>query len=304
LVVIALHPRATCVALALAFLASPQWLGAQQVDRAEAIRSLIAAERAFAKLAATDGIRDAFYANVADDGVIFRPRAIPGQKFLEGRPNVKGPAALLWDPRWVDVSASGDFGLSTGPSEFWPNGEADTVVSRGSFVTVWKRVGNGPWRFALDLGVSGPTKLDRGGEPRVASPAGTARAASSTADSSALFGLDARVGNDTVSATHKPRLIALLTDESRVYRLGQPIAIGANAAASLLLRNDGVVSSTRLGGDVARSGELAYTYGTYERIAHGDGSRRVVESGNYLRVWKRGADGRWKVALDLASPVN
>jgi hypothetical protein len=299
-----LHGRAPRVVFALALMASSQSLRAQQVDRGEAIRSLIAAERAFATLAATDGIRDAFYANVADDGVIFRPRAVAGKKFLEGRPNVKGPAALLWDPRWVDVSASGDFGLSTGPSEFWPNGAADTVVSRGSFVTIWKRVGNGPWRFALDLGVSGPTKLDRGGEPRVGALAGTARGASSVPDSSALIGLDARVGNDTIASGRTPQLIPLLTAESRVYRIGQPIAIGADAAAGLLARSGGMVASTRLGGDVARSGDLAYTYGTYERIAHGDGSRRVIEAGNYLRVWKRGADGRWKVALDLASPVN
>ena len=46
-------------------------------------------------------------------------------------------------------------------------------------------------------------------------------------------------------------------------------------------------------------GDVATDYGTY--VAHGtDGGRAWGPShGNYLTVWKRGADGRWRMQLDM-----
>jgi ketosteroid isomerase-like protein len=49
---------------------------------------------------------------------------------------------------------------------------------------------------------------------------------------------------------------------------------------------------------VARSGELGYTSGT-TALTFKDASGKIVTSkGNYLTVWKKGADGSWKVLID------
>ena len=58
--------------------------------------------------------------------------------------------------------------------------------------------------------------------------------------------------------------------------------------------------------DVAASGDLGYTYGTYvftSKDKDKDG-KPIVEYGKYVTVWKKQSDGRWKVALDMgnASP--
>ena len=51
---------------------------------------------------------------------------------------------------------------------------------------------------------------------------------------------------------------------------------------------------------MAKSGELGYTYGTYERRRTVDG-QTVVETGKYTTIWKRQKDGTWKVVLDLGN---
>lgn len=47
------------------------------------------------------------------------------------------------------------------------------------------------------------------------------------------------------------------------------------------------------GGDIAQSGELGYTYGTY-RLKRDT----VIELGTYISVWKKDEKGDWKYVLD------
>jgi uncharacterized protein (TIGR02246 family) len=53
--------------------------------------------------------------------------------------------------------------------------------------------------------------------------------------------------------------------------------------------------------DVAASGDLAYTYGTYEFRSIGKDGKPSVEYGKYATVWKKQKDGRWKVVLDMGN---
>lgn len=51
--------------------------------------------------------------------------------------------------------------------------------------------------------------------------------------------------------------------------------------------------------EVARSGDLAYDVGTYELTTNNAKGEPVVEKGKYVVVWKKQADGGWKVAADI-----
>ncbi|HLK68781.1 MAG TPA: DUF4440 domain-containing protein [Bryobacteraceae bacterium] len=57
---------------------------------------------------------------------------------------------------------------------------------------------------------------------------------------------------------------------------------------------------TPLKAELARSGELGYTYGAYERKRLVDG-RVVTETGKYTTIWRRQRDGKWKVILDMGN---
>ena len=61
---------------------------------------------------------------------------------------------------------------------------------------------------------------------------------------------------------------------------------------------------TPVGADVSGSGDLGYTYGTYEFHSKDKDGKPTAEYGKYTSIWKLQKDGSWKVVLDMgnASP--
>jgi ketosteroid isomerase-like protein len=51
--------------------------------------------------------------------------------------------------------------------------------------------------------------------------------------------------------------------------------------------------------DVAKSGELGYTSGTYQMTFTDPAGKPVPDKGKYVTVWTKQADGSWKVLLDI-----
>ena len=256
----------------------------------DARASLIAAERAFSAMAGERGTREAFIANLADDGLMFVPTAVPGREWLLADSTRFAGGLLQWEPLWAEVAASGDFGYTFGPYSL-RRSAADTVVGRGTFVSVWKREAAGPWKVLLDLGNPANT-----GEVRrydVARPASApSRGASDAGAIIALRQTDIRTAGDAGA------WLALVAPETRVFRPREPLRIGDDARP--LAGRVAAERRTVTGAHVASSGDLAATYGTYETAADSSGP---AGHGNYLRIWRRAADGRWRLALDEIVPV-
>lgn len=54
--------------------------------------------------------------------------------------------------------------------------------------------------------------------------------------------------------------------------------------------------------EVSEDGTLGFTIGSYRALALGpDGAEAVVRRGRYLSVWRKQADGSWKVAADIGN---
>jgi ketosteroid isomerase-like protein len=58
---------------------------------------------------------------------------------------------------------------------------------------------------------------------------------------------------------------------------------------------------TPVGADISASGDLGYTYGTYEFHAIDKAAKPVVQYGKYTSIWKLQKDGSWKVVLDMGN---
>jgi ketosteroid isomerase-like protein len=56
-----------------------------------------------------------------------------------------------------------------------------------------------------------------------------------------------------------------------------------------------------VGAGIAGSGDLGYTYGTYEFRSKDKEGKPVVSHGKYTTIWKKQKDGGWKVALDMGN---
>ena len=285
------------------FLTEPAPRASQAADRTAALRSLIEAERAFARAARAHGIRESFLANVADDGVLFRPRAVKGKKWLQDHQSPPSDSALLsWDPRWVDVSRAGDMGLSTGPYELRAKGPSDTVSGRGHFVTIWRRQSDGNWKFEVDIGVAGLPSPQMGDSVKPATAAPALRTGNVANDKlrAELLLLDQQLGatrSDPVST-----LLPHMGAESWIFRRRRAPVMGASAVRAALSQNPGTLASKPEGSGVARSGDVGYTYGSYDFTSAGS-DRGLDETGNYMRVWKLGPGSRWVLVLDILSPA-
>ena len=62
---------------------------------------------------------------------------------------------------------------------------------------------------------------------------------------------------------------------------------------------------TPVGADISASGDLGYTWGTYEFRSKDKDGKPTVDHVKYTSIWKKQKDGSWKVVLDMgnASPA-
>jgi len=53
--------------------------------------------------------------------------------------------------------------------------------------------------------------------------------------------------------------------------------------------------------EVNGAGNIAYVYGTASFVVTPPGGKPVSDQSKYVEVWKRQADGSWKVAIDISN---
>lgn len=276
---------------------------AQKNDERDAnLRSLVEAERGFARASIDKGTRAAFIENLADDSILFRPRPVAGKKWMEERKAT--PGVLTWQPIFADVSSAGEMGYTTGPWEYRAKNLGDEPVAHGQFVSIWKRQANGTWKVAVDLGTENP-KPEKPA-PEVTFPAGNGGhkkqqkpETDAEAGRVALVKVEDDFSKHLAAKTTVDAFVSYLADDVRLFRTNAFPAVGREAARAMLAAKPGLLTWQPTKAEVSRSGDLGYSYGSYEFKA----SEGFAESGNYLRIWKKQADGKWKVVLDLLNPI-
>jgi len=279
---------------------------AQNKNRGDDLKSMVETERAFSQMSEEKGTREAFAAFIADDGILFRPTAVLGKKWMQEHPLPPSPArpVLSWQPIFAAVSGAGDLGYTTGPWQFKPDIKDAKPAAFGNFMTVWRKQADGSWKFALDLGISNP-------EPK--NPAGTWPPDNIQRSAKRLAKADQEAARDDLLDTDRAfskfagyqgareALLAYAAKDVRLFRNDHFPYVGKAAAADALTPITAEWTWTPAFAGVSVSGDLAYSYGIYELREKG-GARSVSERGNYARVWKR-VSGAWKLVVDVANPL-
>ncbi len=263
------------------------------VDLAAEYQSLINAERAFAKKSMDTNPKEAFLAFIADDGVLFNPDPVSGKESWQKRP--VPDYTLDWWPTYSDISRSADLGWNTGPYVIVLK---DRKKLYGYFSTVWRKQGDGTWRFVTDLGASMPDVPKRGGEPGPLDPAKLEKSAAPVDPKEAegaLLDAGRALGEASgkgLEEAYKP----VLAEDVRLMRQEHAPFVGREAATLRLSEEKGTFTSKPIGGGSAKAGDLGYVYGSYERKGE------KPESGTYMRIWKREPGQNWKLALEVLNP--
>ena len=125
-------------------------------DPAAEKKALMDADRAFSKLSMEKGMKAAFIEFIDSNGVLLRPASMPivGANAIDYliRQN-DSTYKMEWQPSHAEVSTNFDLGYTYGIYALHPSVQ-DTVLY-GTYVSIWKKQGDGTWKFVLDSGNEG-----------------------------------------------------------------------------------------------------------------------------------------------------
>jgi ketosteroid isomerase-like protein len=98
--------------------------------------------------------------------------------------------------------------------------------------------------------------------------------------------------------------LSYYADDSVEVPNGGPLLVGkANIAPGMSFLDDknNRLLWTPVGADIPASGDLGYTYGTFEFHSKNKEGQPTIDYGKYTSIWKLQKDGSWKVVLDMGN---
>jgi len=250
-----------------------------------ALMQMVNAEKSFAGYARSTGITEAFLKFLDDSARVFEQgKILNGKEVWKKRKT--DSMELRWYPEFAEVAASGDFGYTTGPSEFRLKKGSDKADHKGYFNSIWKKDKNGEWKVVLDMGTPSPQSeydeskveyADKGSV--IKKPERQIKESNEEVikkvEENFIANYDGGKGYTKFGSAH-----------TRYYRPGTKVIKGSfswNDSLRYQYKNAGT--------GIASSGDLGYTYGYIDVSG---------KTGNYLRVWKKDADV-WRIMLDVAT---
>lgn len=248
-------------------------------------------EKAFEKMVAEKGINAAFIEYLSPVGVMFFPEAANGREVWKTRP--ASPAALTWNPIWIDVSANGALAYSIGNSVYRPKGKDDANAFFGHYISVWARQPNGEYRASLDAGINHP-------KPSTTPIDWKSPLKSDQKNATGSYAGDTSVGffetAEKVSLAKAYKLY--LADDAILMREGKEPFRGKKAAIDFIGSQKLRIKFAKRKSFV-ETADLAYVYNTYSVF---DKAGKEIEKGNFVQVWKLGKD-KWQIVADVLLPI-
>jgi ketosteroid isomerase-like protein len=132
-------------------------LSCSRADKKGSGGSLLRADRDFSDMSVKEGMFKAFLFYMAEDGVILRDNSYPSKgkedlrKRFEGRSDTS--FVLSWEPVYEKIAGSGDLGYTYGIHSNLD--KATGKVTKGTYITIWKKQPDESWKFVLDTGTQG-----------------------------------------------------------------------------------------------------------------------------------------------------
>ncbi|WP_175633124.1 nuclear transport factor 2 family protein [Pedobacter ghigonis] len=257
-------------------------------------KSLVSAEKDFAKAVAKNGDKDAFLEYSLGSALVFRPNPVNAKTFYTNKANSENE--ISWTPNLAKVSRSGDLGFSTGPYEI-----GATDKKYGQYLSIWKSE-NGKWKLAIDLGTESNKPLTKI-TPQFVEP-------KDHVAPKFLNEKEVKAGKEIILTTEKTLNTLLkthgiaafggfLTNDARLLFPGNEAIEGKGKIVAFYNSMVSKISLKTTGVDKAIGSDLAYTYG----VATIDYKADLRESFNYVFVYEKAADASWNLIVQAFVPA-
>lgn len=269
------------------------------------LEMMVATERSFADRSKYYGIRAAFLEFMTENSVVFRPLPTNGRYWALAMQESRD--TLAWEPDFARIAQRGDLGVTSGPWEYTAvDSSGATEKAWGHFLSIWELVTDGDrqgqMRVVLDIGVSHPKPAapptydfradSSAGEPRLLI------GAAKKTEEKGVLAAEQKLAKKASGGKFAEALAAQARPDLRLYRPGVAPIVGLAPArehlAADLSRWKWVPDEVR----IAKSGELAYSYGVARAPA-----KAGTDSTTFVRVWQRDPGSDWRVLIDLQVPV-
>ena len=273
------------------------YVTAQVPDSSSALFSMREAENNFARASVIYGRNEAFVQNFADESVIFTDKWITnGKQFWEELKT--SPIVLRWEPEFMDISESRDFGISTGPwdlQEYRPYTPPDAT---GYFLTVWKRRPDGVWKVILDAGTSTPPLKDPHHNfsfpPGADKPVSKPPAIKVELSCKELLDREMQFQSEWKKSPEFTTYISFLGPKARIQLSGHIPTTDTDTIKTIIARIDNKLTWKPIGEGAAGSGDFGFTYGLLEIPGIKESTK-----GHYVRIWRKSPEAGWKIILEM-----
>ncbi len=123
----------------------------------DTVEDLMEADRNFSGCSVEKGKKKAFLEFADDSAVLLQRNRMPvvgKYAIMRSFESFSDTGFVLtWEPLSGDISRTGDLGYTYGIYSLV--NKADSSISRGKYVSIWKKQEDGSWKFVLDGGNEG-----------------------------------------------------------------------------------------------------------------------------------------------------
>ncbi|MYA68396.1 MAG: hypothetical protein F4Y22_14290 [Gammaproteobacteria bacterium] len=271
---------------------------------------LEAADQTYADRSLEIGRHQAFLEFLGQGSVVFRDGPVNALELYSSE-SFSG-AEISWEAHYIDVSRAGDLGLSAGPLVIInPSDDPDQDLY-GHLISIWRKQGI-RWELMADLAVLIPGYLSMDVQPNfedtrpvLEETAPPFAALSDPNPMETLVEADLTFGRSINFRGGRRALLRWGMENSRVYLPGMAPAVGAEDASTVYgafldtqLEATIPIALNHVGGFLAASQELGYSYGTMQEEG---ATEEAGFRANYLRFWRLNTTGEWRIAVEVLSP--
>jgi len=278
--------KSICITITLSLLFF--YSGAQGI-KDKNLQTLVETEYAFAAMAKEENTRDAFMRYLSDHTImIINAEISKGKKIWQDRK--PDSSLLIWKPMVADISASGDFGYTTGPSEYYPSRRQGEQVFYGSYITIWKKDAAMDWKMLLDIGVyPQPKPLLNSLKIPTLSETPKAKIRNSRLE---LLDYEKKF-RTSLSDTSEKTYNSLVSTEARFLRVGLEPSTTKEKIKEIMQKEIDKASYSLIDGATSYAGDLGYVYGKVILT-----EKEKQTNGFFIRIYKKENNKDWKVVLD------
>ena len=283
------------------------YLGSYSVEEGNKLPDV---DKEFSQLLMKRGLEKAIRVYLSDNAVILPLKSHPmhGKVSIlklikKNRPSLE-KKGFLWEPIFVSVSESQDFGYTYGRYEQMQNNTKGHKAGQSRhYVTVWKKEPDRKWKIIFNIGLIEEVNSEQDSR-------NVYQIERFNGLEKELITTDTEFSDISLKSGSLEAFYNFISDEGIFISGERSPPAGKEMLRELMDKRKNEQGSNRpqlswkpLFAYVSSAGDLGYTMGRYRSIPFKSNDKKALKTGYYLTIWKRQPDGTWRFVFDMGNQL-